>query len=82
MGSRRGGSPYTDFPLLHLGTFHALWSLNPPDAERTQTIARPKKRTLLSGTEALTLYPIGTTAIRSHAVGDKRIDRVGQVHDF
>ena len=46
---------------------------------RTPTTPRPKKRTLLSRREVLTPYPIGTTVTRSHAVDDKRIDRVGQV---
>ena len=70
------------FTPLQLDTFHALWKLNPPDTERTQTTTRPKKRTLLSKRGALTLYPIRTTVTRSHAVGDKRIGRVGQVYDF
>ena len=70
------------FTPLQLGTFHALRNLNPPDADRTQTTARAKQRTLLSSRETLTLYPIATTAARFHVVGDKRIDRAGQVYDF
>jgi len=70
------------FTRLEVDTFHALWNLHPPDAERTQTVARPKKRTLLSRRDAPTLFPIETTTTRSHAVGDKRIDRVGKVYDF
>ncbi|CAN0272105.1 unnamed protein product, partial [Scytosiphon promiscuus] len=36
----------------------------------------------LSRSEALAQFPIGTTVTRSHTVGDKQIDRVGQVYDF
>ena len=69
------------FTPLQLDTFHVRWNLNPPDAEKPQTTVRPKKRTLLSRSEALTLYPTETTVTRSHEVGDKRTDRVGQVYN-
>ena len=70
------------FTPLQLDNFHALWNLHPPDVEQTQATARPQKRTPLSRREALTLFPIGTTATRSHAVGDRQVDRIGQVYDF
>ena len=70
------------FTPLQLDTFHALWNLNPPSGEQTQTTARRKKRALLSGREALARFPIGSRVTRSYAAGDRQISRVGQVYDF
>ena len=70
------------FTPLQLDTFHALWNLNPPSGEPTQTTARRKKRALLSTREALAQFPIGTRVARTYAAGDRQVSRVGQVYDF
>ena len=70
------------FTPLQLDTFHALWNLNPPSGEQTQTTARRKKRALLTRREPLAQFPIGTRITRSYAAGDRQASRVGQVYDF
>ena len=70
------------FVTLHLDTFYALWILHPPNADQPQKTARPQKRALLSWREALTSFRVETMTTRSHAVGDRRVDRVEHVYNF
>lgn len=65
---------FTPFPL---DTFHGLTTLNPLNAKETQPTARLKQRTLLSSSEALTLYPIVTAVTTSHGRRYMQIYRVG-----
>ena len=78
----QGEKTLDNFASLQLETFHALWNLNPPSGEQTQTTTRRKKYALLSRREALARFPTGTRVATSFAAGDRQIRCVGQVYEF
>ena len=78
----KGEKTLDTFASLQLETFHALWNLNTPSGEQTQTTTRREKYALLSRREALARFPTGTRVATSFAAGDRQIRCVGQVYEF